>query len=561
MLLSKRDDLPVAGAGDHFLTRFKPGSDTPLINPFPTSDKIVPFLFPKGLPMLPDFRVRQRDYLLEISRALTQELDLEKLLTRILRISIEMLAGQAGLIALKEPPGWRVVSAHGIPPAFLSYLEPLLAEEKVGELNLQELNRMLKDLTYTASQGLLNGVGIPLSAHGQVIGVTFIFRNYPDNFSHNDKLLLQSFADQAAIAVYNARLYGQINYEKQRLDALLDSAADGILIINADHSVERCNTAFERLSSLARDKIQGKAHNEIIRWAHPPEGLTLEEAEKKGWPLTSNAYLYVEGDLKREEPPNLPVGITYAPLLTAEGTLRNIIATVHDITKFRNADEIKNTFVSIISHELKTPVALIKGYVSTLRREDAKWDKTVVQDSLSVIEEEADHLAAMIEDLLDASRLQAGGLSLNLADVSLPDLARRLVERFQTQSHHHKILVEFPRNFPVILADENRIKQLLSNLLSNAIKYSPEGEIRISGETRPDQVILTISDQGPGIDAADLPHIFDRFYRSDKAVRKTKGAGLGLYLARAIVESHGGHIWADPQPGNGARICFSLPRK
>src|SRR5512136_1296182 len=103
--------------------------------------------------MLPDFRVRQRDYLLEITRAITQELDLDKLLARILRISIEMMAGQAGILALKETNGWRVASAHGIPPAFLSYLEPLLAEEKVRELNLQELNRMLKDLTYTASQG------------------------------------------------------------------------------------------------------------------------------------------------------------------------------------------------------------------------------------------------------------------------------------------------------------------------------------------------------------------------------------------------------------------------
>src|SRR5512136_2328196 len=247
--------------------------------------------------MLPDFRVRQRDYLLEIARLLTQELDLEKLLERILRVSIEMLAGQAGLIALKEPEGWRVAAAHRIQPAFLSYLEPLLADGKVRELDVRELNRMLKDLTYTASLGLFNGTGLPLSAHGQVIGVIFIFRNYPDLFTTNDRVLLQSFADQAAVAVFNAQLYGQINYEKQRLDALLDSAADGILILRADRTVERCNNAFERLYSRPREEIQTKNHAEIIRWAHRPEGLTLEEAEKGGWPLTPNAYLYVEGDL------------------------------------------------------------------------------------------------------------------------------------------------------------------------------------------------------------------------------------------------------------------------
>jgi signal transduction histidine kinase len=512
------------------------------------------------LNMLPDFRVRQRDYLLEIARALTEELDLDKLLARILRISIEMLAGQAGILALKEPNGWRVAAAHGIPPAFLSYLEPLLAEQKESELNLVELNRMLKELTYTVSKGLLHGVGIPLSAHGNSIGVIFLFRSYPDMFSANDKLLLQAFADQAAIAVHNARLYTQISYEKGRLDALVDSAADGILILNADHSIERCNNAFVRLYGRPAGEIQFNQHNEIIRWVRHPEDMTLEEAESKGWPLTSNAYLYVEGDLQRPEPPPLPIGITYAPLFSSDGTLRNIIATVRDITKFRTAEQIKDTFVSIVSHELKTPVALIKGYVSTLRREDAKWDKNIIKDSLAVIEEEADHLAAMIEDLLDASRLQAGGLTTNLSDVSIPALVERLSERFRTQTDQHKIVTAFPEKFPVILADENRITQVISNLVSNAIKYAPEGEIRISGQVRPDQVIITVSDQGPGIDPADIPYIFDRFYRSDQAVRKTKGAGLGLYLAKAIVEAHGGHIWVDPQSGAGARICFSLPQ-
>jgi PAS domain S-box-containing protein len=510
--------------------------------------------------MLPDFRVRQRDYLLEIARALTQELNLDKLLTRILRISIEMLAGQAGIIALKETGSWRVVAAHGIPAAFLSYLEPLLAEEKAAELNIIELNRMLNQLTYTASMGLLNGVGIPLFTHGQVIGVIFIFRSYPDLYSPNDKLLLQTFADQAAIAVYNARLYGQVSYEKQRLDALLDSAADGILILNADRTIERCNTAFEHLYGRRRAEIQDRAHADIIHWARRPEGLTLEEAERNGWPLTSNAFLYVEGDLERPDSSSLPIGITYAPLLAADGALRNVIVTVRDITKFRTAEEIKNTFVSIVSHELKTPVALIKGYVSTLRREDAKWDKNIVRDSLAIIEEEADHLASMIDDLLDVSRLQAGGMTPNLSDISIPTLVEHLVERFRTQTDKHNFVVDFPTEFPIILADEDRISQVISNLVSNAIKYSPGGEILISGQVRPKQVIICVIDQGPGIDPGDIPYVFDRFYRSDKAVRKTKGAGLGLYLAKAIVEAHGGQIWVDTHPGSGADICFSLPR-
>jgi signal transduction histidine kinase len=510
--------------------------------------------------MLPDFRIRQRDYLLEIARLLTQELDLEKLLQRILRVSIEMLAGQAGLIALKEAEGWQVAAADKIPPAFLSYLEPLLAEGKVRELDVLELNRMLKDLTYTASLGLLNGTGLPLAAHGQVIGVIFIFRNYADLFTANDRGLLQSFADQAAVAVYNAKLYGQVNYEKQRLDAILDSAADGILILNADQTVERCNTAFEKLVGKRGDQIVGRAHDDVIRWAAEPQGRTLREAEDAGWLLSPDETLYVEGDLERPLPPPVPVGVTYAPLLSAEGKLRNIVVSVRDITHFRTAEEIKSTFISIVSHELRTPVTLIKGYASTLRRDDAKWNRAEVSESLAVIEDEADRLSKMIDDLLDASRLQAGGLSLNRADVVLPELARRVAERLGTQSSSHHILSDFPAKFPVILGDARRLEQVLTNLVSNALKYAPGGEIKIAGSTRPEQVTICVSDEGPGIDARDLPHIFQRFYRSTNAAKQTKGAGLGLYLARSIIEAHGGRMWADPRPASGARICFSLPR-
>ena len=518
--------------------------------------------------MLPDFRVRQRDYLLEISRALTQELNIEILLARILRISIEMLAGQAGIIALKERDGWHVAAAHGIAPAFLSYLTPLLAEENVRELDVRELNRMLKELTYTASMGLLNGTAIALAAHGQVIGVIFIFRNYAGGFTPNDRIVLQSFADQAAIAVYNAQLYGQVTYEKQRLDALVDSAADGIIILNPNLTIERVNDAFERIYGRTHDELVNTSHDGVIQWAHEPQGATLKEAIAGGWPLTPSATLYVEGDLLRQLPSPLPVGVTYAPLLSGEGKLLNVIVSVRDISHFRTADEIKATFISIVSHELRTPVALIKGYASTLRRDDAKWDKHTISDSLAVIEEEADRLSKMIDDLLDASRLQAGGLSLNRADVSLKGLVERIIERFSTQTDKHTFIIDFPEKFPVVVADETRIEQVLMNLISNAMKYALQGEIKISGTVRPEQVIVCVSDEGPGIEAKDLPHIFDRFYRSTKAAKQTKGAGLGLYLARAIVEAHGGRIWADApansrersKPEAGARICFSLPR-
>jgi PAS domain S-box-containing protein len=516
--------------------------------------------------MLPDFRVRQRDYLLEISRALTQELDQDKLLGRILYISAEMLAGQAGLIALRsEKGGWKVATSLGIPVSLARYLEPLLAEipdnEDPARFELPEVNRLLQRLTKTVGLGLFTGVGLPLIAREKVIGVIFVFRNYSGLFTSNDRSLLQSFANQAAIAVDNAQLYTQVTQEKQRMDALLDSAADGILIISPNHVITRANPAFARMLNQPIEQIIGKTHEQVIELTCHEDTITLEQAEAGGWPLTPHATLYVEGDLSRESGVPLPVGITYAPLISPEGNLLNIIATVRDITRFREAEEIKSTFISVISHELKTPVALIKGYVGTLRREDVNWDREIIKDSLEVIEEEADRLTGLIENLLEASRLQAGGLSINTSDVALNTIAERVAKRLRTQSSIHTINVDFPENFPIVMADENRLEQVLSNLISNSIKYSPQGgEIKISGQVRPTQVIICVSDEGPGVAPEDIPHIFDRFYRSSNAKKTTKGAGLGLYLARAVIEAHGGRIWVDPRPGKGARICFSIPR-
>ncbi len=516
--------------------------------------------------MLPDFRIHQRDYLLEITRALTQELDLDNLLTKILGFAVEMLAGQAGLIALRdEAQGWGVASAHGIPAVFLRHVESLLADvplhDDAARYELPEVYRRLEALTRAASLGLLSSVGLPLIFHEQVIGVIFIFRSYAGAFSANDRLVLQSFADQAAIAVRNAQLYRQVQREKRRLDALLDAVPDGVFILTPGRIIERCNPAFARLYGVAScADVRGQPHENVIRWVKVEQGPPLEVAEADGWPLTPKAILYVQGDLARpNDQPPLPVGITYAPLFAADGGLLNIIATVRDITHFREADELKSTFISIVSHELKTPIALIKGYVSTLRRPDVRWDDAIVQESLEVIEQEADRLAQLVESLLEASRLQAGAVELHRSEVSLYYLAERLLRRMAVSDPQHEYENRLPPDFPVVEADEQRLEQVLANLLSNAAKYSPpQTRIWVEGAARPGQVVVCVQDQGPGIAPEDAPHVFERFYRARGVVNTVKGAGLGLYLARAIIKAHGGRIWVDPSE-QGARLCFSLP--
>jgi PAS domain S-box-containing protein len=518
--------------------------------------------------MLPDFRVRQRDYLLEISRALTEELDLATVLKRILQTTAQLLAGHAGLVVLRVEEGrWEIRAHYGIPDEFLQYFQPLLADiPEHGDpqrFALPEVNRRLQVTTQAGSLGLLQGVALPMVARDEVVGLIYIFRGYGAAFSGTDRSLLAAFAAQAAIAVHNARLYQQTAAEKRRLDAILESSADGILIMNAGHQVQRFNRALSRMTGLAAADAIGRDHDEVVRWASRQPGPDLAQAEAGGWPRPNNPKpLYVEGDLLRHGGGVMPAGITYAPLFDRENRLVNLIANVRDITKFREAEELKSTFISVISHELRTPVSLIKGYAETLRREDARWDSEVVKDGLAVIEEEADRLNEMVENMLDASRLQAGAMRLNMSEVALDRLAERLVDRFRTQTEKHELITDFPPNFPVIVGDEARLTQVLSNLLSNAIKYAPGGKVVVRGSYTPSEVVVAVSDEGPGVAEADLPHIFDRFYRANSDITKrVKGAGLGLYLAKAVVEAHGGRIEAASPAGGGTTLSFTIPRE
>ena len=515
--------------------------------------------------MLPDFRIRQRDYLLETTRALSEELDLSEVLNRIARISAELLAGRASLIALREANHWSIASSFGIRPEFLKRVQRLLDDVPPHPVSarseIPEVTARLERITDSASMGLLSSVGLPLLSRDEAIGVIFVFRSYLGRFSAQDRSLLQAFAAQAAIAVHNARLYTEIVQQKAHLDAVVDSAADGIFILDQRLAFIRFNRACSRMTGRDEEEVIDRPHDAVIRFTDPKPRPQLDEAVMAGWPADAQDSLYVEGRLERENGDPISVGITYAPVVSDAGELLSIVASVRDITRFKEAEELKSTFVSVISHELRTPVTLIKGYVGTLRREDATWDPHVVREGLQVIEEEADHLAQLIDDLLDASRLQAGALDLGIGEVALDELVRRQAARFEVQSQPQSIVVDLGQRLPMVPADEARITQVLNNLISNAVKFSKgNGPITISGGATDSDVIICVKDEGPGISADDARHVFDRFYRARDTASSTKGTGLGLYLAKAVVEAHGGRIWVDEAVQSGARICFSLPR-
>jgi signal transduction histidine kinase len=227
------------------------------------------------------------------------------------------------------------------------------------------------------------------------------------------------------------------------------------------------------------------------------------------------------------------------------------------------AEALGSSFISVISHELQTPLAIIKGYASTLARTDAAWSPDQIREGLAVIEEEADRLNRLVEDLLAVSRIQALGLSADRAPVDLPSLVSWLLRRFETAHREHRFVVDSPADIPMVLADHQKVEMVLRNLLDNAAKYAPSGStiaIRLRFEPKHQSVRISIEDEGPGIPTEARERVFERFYRVDGSdTREHRGAGLGLFLCRAIVEAHGGHIWVEPREGRGTVVTFTLP--
>jgi PAS domain S-box-containing protein len=510
--------------------------------------------------------IQQRDYLLDISRALTSQLSLNEVLRQILESATEMLGGQAGLIALSDQDGetFTVRASYGIQPAVLHLFAPLLTDIPHADPDsfvIPELNRKMRLVARAAGMGLHQVVALPMAIGSELAGVVYIFRVHGGRFTSNETRMLQSFADQAAIAVHNARLYEQVATEKRRLDAILRRSADGIMILYPDLTIESINLALARMTGWRVADAVGAHHDELIHWAQRETEIDLEAAVAATWPLDEQSMLYVEGDLLHTSGSTISVGISYAPLFDSQGRLLNIIGNIRDITRFREAEEAKTTFMSVISHELKTPVSVIKGYASTLNREDVEWDRQTVINGLTVIDEETDKLADLIDNLLDVSRLQIGTFKLEFGQVRLPELAERVAEKFRLQTTEHEIVVRFPEDFPTIQGDERRLGQVLNNLVSNAIKYSPNGgQIVIDGQPVDDGVKVSVHDQGIGLSPAQQERIFERFYRVDNAsTRETQGVGLGLYIVRSIIDQHGGYVWVESEPGQGTTFSFVLP--
>ncbi len=337
--------------------------------------------------------------------------------------------------------------------------------------------------------------------------------------------------------------------EQGRLAAILENMADGMLITDWMGRVTLINPAAVRLLGVDEGEAIGRSFAEVVRHHE------LIEAWQFGCEKGQENEAAVE--LARQGP---FIRMIVSPLETVGQ--QSCLVILQDLTRIRRLETVRRDFISNISHELRTPLASLKALVETLR-DTALDDPPAAKHFLDLADTEVDALTQMVEELLELTRIESGMVPLRLSLTAVEDIIYPPVDRLrhQAERHHQTLVVDLPGGLPQVLSDAPRAQQVVGNLVHNAIKFTPDrGEISVRAKVGEDGAAVTFSvkDNGVGIPAGELPRIFERFYKADRA-RSSGGTGLGLAIARHLVQAHGGRIWAKSTEGKGSTFYFTLP--
>ncbi|GCE26231.1 histidine kinase [Dictyobacter alpinus] len=374
---------------------------------------------------------------------------------------------------------------------------------------------------------------------------------------------LHLFVTQLATSLRIALRSQALVKEQDRLAAIFQHSTEGILTVDNALRIIDFNPAMQRLTGWRENEVLGQFYFKVLRPKdRQGNDLGLQDSvilqAFAGQEVVNRDMIICARDGQR-----FSVAVTASCVRSARGEPMNGILHVHDLTREHQQEEQRSTFISVISHELQTPIAIIKGYASTLARTDARFDAKTIRSRLVAIEEEADRLNKLVGNLLYASRIQANGLQMDITALDLERVVRGMVRRLRAKAPDVQVSVLIPEHLPVVMADRERIEEVLQNLLDNAVKYSPRHpEVTVACYVTGEEVIVSVSDTGMGIALREQEQIFDRFHRVGEPLsQSTPGAGLGLYICKAIVEAHGGRIWVESTLRQGSTFSFSLPRE
>jgi len=415
-------------------------------------------------------------------------------------------------------------------------------------------------------------IGVPLALGGQPIGALIATSAGPKAFTTEDLNLLNAFADQAAAAVKNARLYEQLAQEQRHteqlyahveerrneLEAILRGIGDGVIVTDPELNLLLMNPVATRIFRVKPDVTSSKPLCDVIPHVEL-HSLFQDALQGEDQAIVREIALPSGGERSQ----TIYQALT-SPVLSADGHTRGVVTVLRDITSQKELERMKSNFLSVVSHELKTPLHSIKGFVDIILMGKTGTLNETQLDFLGTVRDQTAHLQNLINDLLEFSRLESGQVKLRLAEISLAEVATAVVDKFKLVADQAQVRLvqQVSSDLPSVEADRMRIEQVLSNLVDNAIKFTPaSGSVTVHALDLGNEVQVSVSDTGIGIQPAELERIFDRFYQVDSgSTRPYRGTGLGLTICKHIVEYHHGRIWAESQEGQGSTFHFILPK-
>ncbi len=355
------------------------------------------------------------------------------------------------------------------------------------------------------------------------------------------------------LATRQQELKERVHETEFSMRAILGAMPDGLILVDQQLRLRVINSAFARMFEIEENQL-GATLLEVVRQVAVDRAV--EESMRRG--ETQHETIQIT----RRSGDNVVIEVAAAPLSEKSERLRGAVVLFRDITRLHRVEEMRRDFVANVSHELRTPLSIFRGYLETLL-ENPKQSPAELLRIFEVMEKHSNRLNLLVEDVLSLAQLEESGTRLNYTEIYVPDFLAAILRDWELR-FDAKLLrasLDAPPDLPVVSADENRLQEVIYNLLDNAVKYSqPEGEIVIKAEREADQIRIAIIDQGVGIPARDLPRIFERFYRADKArSRELGGTGLGLSIVKHIVELHGGSVKAESIVDRGTTITVFVP--
>lgn len=486
-------------------------------------------------------RNRELNLLPEIGKELSARLNIDELTTVLLKRTVETLGAMFGHILIMDPTGTYEKTFHleSSPSEFKlpQGLLEIVKESRQGFIVDDTQNDPLWQNEKEALTG--SAVIVPMFGRHTLLGILVLTNEQTKYFTLDHLLLLQAITSQASIALENAQLYNIVSREQQQLAAVLQNAADAILVFDAENRLSLANPAAQQLftdyeTNIGQTLEAGAGYDSFLALLNQTRDTNASFAGEVVWPdrrvFSASATPLQQG---------------------------GCVIILHDVTHFKELERVKDEFIAIASHDLRNPLTSIKGFNQLIKQAGPLNDNQ--SEFVERIQSSTETMSELVENLLDLAKMDLGEEpALEVLDAT--HLLQEIMDEYKPQAEAKGLSLTLGKTEPSshVRGEALKIRQALRNLIGNAVKYTPEGgAISTSSENRSGKVYIQVRDNGYGIPASDLPHIFDRFYRvRNNGHDEIKGNGLGLAIVKMIAEEHGGSITAESKQGEGA--CFSL---